>query len=130
MSDQGGLVSRSAQLPPRQGLSWDEMWGDLPTALISCWDGGREKAAEEELAGACRRGELPILPWAGGVERALKSGRKAGSLQYLAMWQGIRGDDLAIDLAAEHVLVCSKTSTKVTFSADISKLSQPEPGAD
>lgn len=118
-------IDRHPDQPPRTGLTWDELWADLPTALISCWDRGREKAKESpELAAACKRGELPLLPWAGGVEKPLKAGRKAGSLQYLAMWQGLCGAALAVDTAETVCLVCSRTGVSVWFTSDIGAISR------
>jgi len=61
------------------------------------------------------------LGWKGGVERITKNREKFGVLYYLAQWQGLRGEDLDIDLSHEPVLTCSRTGTRVTFSTDIAK---------
>ncbi|MEX0716303.1 MAG: hypothetical protein WD066_06950 [Planctomycetaceae bacterium] len=53
------------------------------------------------------------------MEEKLKVERKPGSLQYLATWQGLRGDDLDLVLEDEHVIVCSKTGQAVVFSAKL-----------
>lgn len=121
------LIERKVDTPPRDGLNWAALWADLPTTLVSCWDRGREKAREDPLlAEACLRGELPLLPWAGGVERKLKSGRRAGSLQYVAMWQGLRGDVLRVDTDGVTWLVCSRTGVRVSCSADTGQLQGAE----
>jgi hypothetical protein len=36
-----------------------------------------------------------------GVSRSLKKLEKYGSLKYLAQWQGLRGEDLDVDLAGQ-----------------------------
>lgn len=62
------------------------------------------------------------MHWKGGVSRALKKKDKFGALQYLAQWQGLRGEDLSIDLEAEVILICSATDMVVTFTPDLTKL--------
>lgn len=47
---------------------------------------------------------------------------KYGSIFYLAMWQGLRGEDLQIDLAQESQRVCSRTGVTVIFTSDLAKL--------
>jgi len=47
--------------------------------------------------------------------------KKHGTLFYLAQWQGLRGDDLDIDLSEETELVCSKIGMKVIYTGDIKK---------
>ena len=114
-------VLRSIIEPKRSGLSWDETWKGDDKGLIACWERGREKAIENlELADRASRSELPILGWKGGVERKIKT-KKFGTLQYLAQWQGLRGEDLDICLDKEIELVCSKTGMHVTFTADVKK---------
>jgi hypothetical protein len=66
-------------------------------------------------------GELPVLGWKGGVSRSLKKLEKYGSLKYLAQWQGLRGEDLDVDLGQERALTCSRTKMVVTFTPDRSK---------
>lgn len=48
--------------------------------------------------------------------------RKYGSLLYLAMWQGMREEDLCINFIEGATLVCARTGVKVFFTADLSKL--------
>ncbi len=118
-------IRRSREKPVRKGASWDERWRGEDGGLITCWEVGRELATKEpDLAKRARNGELPILGWKGGVERKLTI-RKYGTLNYLAQWQGIRGDDLDIDRDREYELTCTRTGMVVTFTADSSKWSTP-----
>ena len=50
---------------------------------------------------------------------------KYGSLNYLAQWQGLRGEDLDIDLTAERETICAKTGMKVIFTCDAAKYAEP-----
>jgi hypothetical protein len=111
---------RSIDEPIREGLSWDERWQGPDNGLIFCWERGREYRIEDPgLAEQAERGELPIGAWKGGVKEKLKTERKAGTLQYLATWQGMRGEDLDIDLEGERTIVCTKTGQVVVFSANL-----------
>jgi len=115
-------IYRSYQEPKREGLSWDERWQTQDKGLITCWEVGRELSEKNpELAERARKGELPVMGWKGGVERKTKIKEKYGTLNYLAKWQGLRGDDLDIDLSEEIELICSKTEMKVTYTGDVKK---------
>lgn len=115
-------VFRSHKEPQREGLSWDERWNGADGGLITCWEVGREmRMKEPELARLAGNGELPPMGWKGGVENTIKTGKKYGTLFYLAQWQGIRGEDLDIDPDHEHELVCSRTGVKVSFTGDVKK---------
>ena len=115
-------VYRSCRDKKRDGLSWDELWEGPDKGLITCWEVGRELSKKEpELAGRAKKGELPVLVWKGGVEKKTKKKEKYGTLFYLAQWQGLRGDDLDIDLSEESELVCSKTGMKVIYTGDVKK---------
>ncbi len=115
-------VFRSRGKPRRIGLSWDELWKGPDTGLITCWEVGRAIARKEpELAERARNGELPVLGWKGGIEKTLKTKEKYGTLYYLAQWQGLRGDDLDIDLLEETDIECSRTGMKVVFTGDSEK---------
>jgi hypothetical protein len=83
-------------------------------------------AEQPDLAARARAGELVVLPWKGGVEKALKSGQKYGTLRYLAMWQGLRGDDLRIELRHETELVCAATGVTVVYTNDAAKYAGTE----
>lgn len=115
-------ITRSIQKPKREGLSWTELWQDEDKGLILCWELGRKiREKEPELAQRAENGELPPLGWKGGVEKRIKAGEKIGTLFYLAQWQGLRGENLDINLDDEPTLICSRTGVKVTFTGDFKK---------
>jgi hypothetical protein len=122
---------RSIEEPNRNGLTWEELWKGLDNGLIACWERGRVKAADSpDLAESCKNGELPVLAWKGGVDKKIK-GKKYGSLFYLATWQGLRGEDLSINLHQDIAIICSKTNAEVIFTPnlltyEISKLEELE----
>jgi len=109
--------------PDREDLTWDQIWLAVDRGLIHCWQLGRRNARRDpELAARCIAGELPPLGWKGGGLKTLKKLTRWGSLQYLAEWQGLRGEPLNIDLNEEPTLICQRTGMIVTFTPDISKL--------
>lgn len=115
-------IARHISEPLRQGMSTGELWANIDDGLIACWERGREKSIEDpELAINARDGQLVPLPWKGGIEKAIKSPTKIGTLRYLAMWQGLRGDSLDIETADEPKLRCSKFNVTVTFTNDPAK---------
>jgi len=119
-------IYRSHGEPRRENLSWKEKWTGSDNGLINCWEIGRESSLKDpDLAERARNGELPVLVWKGGVEKTLKKREKYGTLNYLAQWQGLRGDDLDIDLTEEKELVCSKTEMRITYTSDSSKYADP-----
>lgn len=115
-------IQQDISTPPRPPLSWSETWESHDKGLIQCWEVGRELAIKRsDLAHACLNNELPMLGWKGGVSRSLKKLEKFGSLNYLAQWQGLRGDNLDIDPTQEVVKTCSRTHMIVTFTPDKTK---------
>lgn len=115
-------LQRSISEPIRIGLTWDQTWKSDDNGLISCWERGREKKTQDHgLAGKASAGQLVVLPWKGGVERLIKAKQKYGTLNYLAMWQGLRNEDLNIDTEAETTLICTATGMHVVFTKDQSK---------
>jgi len=113
-------LRRSVDHPIREGRTSSERWEGPDKGLIWCWERGRQKRDEEpELAARAKKGELIVLAWKGGVEEKLRIEKKPGTLNYLATWQGLRGEDLDIALEEERVIVCSKTGQAVLFSAKI-----------
>ena len=112
-------LHRSVDRPIREGLSWSEKWKGPDRGLIWCWERGRQmRATESELAARANQGELVLLPWKGGVQEKLKVEKKPGTLNYLATWQGPRGEDLDITLEDEQVIVCSRSGQAVGFSGE------------
>lgn len=115
-------IHRSIEAPLRSGLNREELWEGQDKGLIKCWEIGRQRAARfPDLTHRCLACELPVLGWKGGVSRSLKKLEKYGSLKYLAQWQGLRGEDLDINLGEERALTCSRTNMVVTFTPDRSK---------
>jgi hypothetical protein len=115
-------IFRSYKEPIREGLSQEERWKGYDKGLITCWEVGRQLSQKEPgLAERARNGELPAAGWKGGVERKIKKREKYGTLFYLAQWQGLRGEDLNIDLSEETELICSKTGMKVIYTGDFNK---------
>ncbi len=122
------LVTRSITEPIRNNIKWKQKWDDFDQGLIVCWEKGRENSIKDpELALQARDGQLVVLPWKGGVEKELKNKKikKFGTLSYLAMLQGLRGEDLNIDLDAEPELTCSKNKMTVIFTNDMTKYVEP-----
>lgn len=116
------IVTRSINLPIREYTSWEESWKGDDRGLIMSWERGRAKAKEDpNLASSAIDGVLVELPWKGGLKKAVKI-KKFGSLFYLAMWQGLRGDDLYIDTDKEVDLMCRKFGITVTYTYDLAKL--------
>lgn len=116
---------RSITEPIRREPSFDERWGTLDLGLTTSWERGREKSVEEpQLAALAVAGQLPVLPWKGGVEKAIQKKIKYGALNYLAMWQGLRGEDLNIDVENETALTCTATGMTVVFTNDPAKFSE------
>lgn len=115
-------VQRQIEEPLRKELSYEEAWEGPDKGLIKCWEIGRSRAEKTPaLSEQCLRGELPALGWKGGVSRTLVKLEKFGTLNYLAQWQGLRGEDLDIDTTQETTLTCTKTGMIVTFTPDQSK---------
>lgn len=119
-------VFRSISESIRTKPSFDERWKGDDKGLITCWEVGRNKRKSDPvLAEKVENNELPVLGWKGGVDKALQKKEKFGSLNYLAQWQGLRGEDLDINLLEEVTKQCSGTGMKITFTSDSSKYSQP-----
>jgi hypothetical protein len=125
------IIHRSINEPERAHLNWNATWQGPDRGLIKSWETGRKLAIQKpELAESCKAGELAPLNWKGGVARALKKKDKIGALHYLAQWQGLRGDDLDVDLNAEVTLTCTKTGMVITFTGDITKLAVQQSDTD
>ena len=124
-----GNLRRSVNQPIRDRLTWSERWEGLDKGLIWCWERGRQMRIENpDLAARAESGELPLLDWKGGVEKKRKDGKpKAGTLYYLATWQGLRGDNLDLAPEREHIIVCTKTGQAVVFSAKLPKDEEENP---
>ena len=114
-------IADSIRLDP----SFDSRWGTVDLGLITSWERGREKSVEEtKLAEQALAGQLMVLPWKGGVEKAIQKKLKYGVFNYLAMWQGLRGEDLNIDVEKEVSLTCTATDMVVVFTGDLAKFTE------
>ena len=115
-------ISESIRINP----SYDERWNGDDNGLITCWGVGRKKReSEHSLVQKVENNELPVLGWKGGVDKTLQKKEKFGSLNYLAQWQGLRCEDLDINLSEEVTMQCSKTGMMITYTPDSTKYSQP-----
>ena len=126
----GGKMSpriyRSISEPIRENPSFEERWKGPDNGLIIAWEVGREKSVKYPyLAERAKNGELPVLGWRGGVDKKIKKKEKYGSLYYLAQWQGLRGEDLNINLSEEKEIVCSRTGMKVIYTVSSEKYVEP-----
>lgn len=111
---------RSIQEPIRGEMNWNERWTAPDKGLIWLWELGRQYRTEDPSRTAlAEKGELVPGDWRGGVKEKLKVEKKPGTLQYLAQWQGMRGEDLDIDLDGERIIVCTRTGQAVVFSARV-----------
>ena len=112
--------------PDRENLTWEETWKREDKGLIKNYEVGRALGIKNpELVEKAKNGELPVLGYKGGVEKALIKKEKVGALNYIAKWQALRGENLDIDLDKEIVLTCTKTDMIVTFTMDLEKLKNP-----
>lgn len=115
-------IQESIARPPSLAERWQDRMEGVDKGLIASWLRGIEKGKEDPaLAAKARAGELPPLPWKGGVERAIK-GSKIGALHYFAAWQGLRGEDLDVDMNDEVSMTCTRTQVTVLFTGDLKKL--------
>jgi hypothetical protein len=116
-------VHRSKVEPRRKNPTWEQRWGQPDKGLITCWDRGRELAEQDpQLAALAKAGELIPLSWKGGGIKPVKPNQRYGSFYYLAMWQGLRGDDLDIETEQGLQLMCARHRTVVTFTNNLKLL--------
>lgn len=117
------LIEHPIGNPPPFEHDFDRRLKGSDQGLTNAWIAGIRHAKEHpDVAARAKAGELPVLPYRGGVDRAIKTRHKIGALQYVAMWQGLRHEDLHIDTEAEPMMVCQRTGVPVTFTLDIKKL--------
>ena len=116
---------RSIADPIRPDPSFVDRWETIDCGLLTSWERGREKSVDEpKLAEQALAGQLMVLPWKGGVEKAIQKKIKYGVFNYLAMWQGLRGEDLNIDVDKETSLTCTATDMVVVFTSDLAKCAE------
>ena len=119
-------IVRSFSEPDRGDLPFEKRWQGDDSGLITCWENGRKlRNTAPELAQKAKTGELPILGWKGGIEENIKMNDelncKYGSLYYLAVLQGLLGNDLDIEPAKEVPLLCKRTGRLVVFTGNRKK---------
>ena len=120
------MVHRRATEALRLGLSWDALWNGEDQGLIAAWEAGRVLASTRpDLSRLVLAGQFPTLPWKGGFDQAPKAKIRYGTLLYLAMWLGLRGEDLLLDTDQETTRVCPLSGLRITFTADPSRWSVP-----
>lgn len=124
-------IFREISEPIRKGLTHEEYWQGDDKGLITCWEVGRNlREKNPKLKAQCEAGELPTLGWKGGISSTDKKINKFGSLNYLAQWQGIRGDSLAINRNIEIPITCTKSGSTVTFTSAREKYLRLAPPTD
>lgn len=117
------LVTALAANPPEIDSNFDTRINGPDCGLINAWLVGiNKRTTDPELAAKAAAGELPPLPFRGGVQKAIKAQNKIGALAYLAAWQGLRGEDLRLDTTQETTLVCTRTGVPVTYTGDTQKI--------
>jgi hypothetical protein len=115
----GHRVQASVSEPIRESATWEDRWKGPDQGLVAAWEAGRQRSeTDPELARRAAIGELVELPWKGGIVEPLKAGWKYGSLHYVAMWRGLRGEDLDLTLGARIELTCVRTGMRVVFTDD------------
>jgi len=98
---------------------WATRWEGPDKGLITAWLAGQAYAEQHpQLVRCAQAGELPVLPFRGGVEKAIKTRSKIGHVLYLAMWQGLRGDALHLDSDAQIEMTCTRHGVTVLYTAD------------
>lgn len=125
------IVRQNVDAVPTLPPDWDARWNGPDAGLIACWVRGIELSRERpDLARSAMRGELPELPWRGGIREDLKIKKKYGVHEYLAMWQGLRGESLNIDSEDAATVTCSRFGVSVTFISSARWLDMARRGDD
>jgi len=124
-------IYRSITEPVRRTASWEDCWADLELGLITSWERGRAKSEETpDLASRANNNELVMLPWKGGFnlpkqgakpKNTVSTAIKYGVFNYLAMWQGLRGEDLNINTEEELSITCPREKRTVIFTSSYAK---------
>lgn len=121
------IVYRSITEPLRSNPNWNDCWGTVGLGLITSWERGRELSTEnQEIALKAINNELVMLPWKGGfnppkvIKKLNKNTQrkiKYGVFNYLAMWQGLRGENLDIDVDRDIAVTCNREKKIVIFTS-------------
>lgn len=101
---------------------WAIRWEGPDQGAHTAWLAGAQmRRRDSDLAQRAETGELVPLPFRGGVTRQLKTKSKVGHNLYLAMWQGLRGEVLDVDMNAEVSRTCTRFGVPVLFTSDMRK---------
>ena len=112
------LVTQAADAPSTLASSWEDRWHGPDCGLIAAWQAGRDLALlRADLVAACVANELPELPWKGNGRLLKRRVPRYGPFHYVAMWQGLRGDDLHIDTSIDLRRVCARTGQAVIYTS-------------
>lgn len=116
-------IIHSFNSPPQFQERFEDRINGPDGGIINAWLAGiKHRSDNSPWYKAAEAGELPILPYRGGVEKKIKKNLKIGVLHYLAMWQGLRGEDLDINTTDEPILTCSKFGVSVQYTLNLSKI--------
>lgn len=108
-------IRRDANSEIRQHLTFEQRWEGEDRGLIISWEQGRKLAIQNpELSNRAKDGELVELPW------------KRGSWFYLAMWQGLKGEDLIIDTSRQ--IIMTRTYNDANGEEKSQEIKFPESG--
>ncbi len=118
-------IYRSIDEPIRKDAPFNERWHGEDKGIITAWEVGRQLSKEDKkLFEKVKNGELPILGFKGGHHKKLKNSNfKYGTFHYLAELQGLKNQDLDIDLLRDEglILLCTRTNMKTIFTANVKK---------
>lgn len=117
-------IQASFAAPPSFEPDYERRNHGPDEGLINAWLAGVSKrSAWPHIAQQAAAGELPPLPYKGGIPKQLKTVKeKIGSMHYLAMWTGLRGEDLDLDTEREETRTCTKYGVKVLFTLSTAAL--------
>lgn len=119
-------IQRNITSEIRNNLGLDELWRSEDQGIINAWELGRlEGEKNTDIRLRAQKDELMSLLFKGGFDEKLKNPFKYGSLHYLAMWLGLRNENLIIDINAEYTLCCSRFNHVVMYTSDIDKILKP-----
>ena len=132
------IIDVNIDVPIRNGLTPNELWKQSDKGIIKAWELGREWAKlYPKMSSDAKSGYLIELKrktgyragdeenyvslFKGGFNKPQKESFRYGTLHYYAMWIGLRGDNLTINLDDEYPLTCKKTNMKVLYTYEAKK---------
>ena len=131
------MIDVNIEVPIRKGLTPNELWKQDDKGIIKAWELGREWAKlYPKMSSDAKSGCLVELKrktsskgdeenyirlFKGGYNKRQTQTFKYGTLHYYAMWLGLRGDNLNVDMEKEYPLVCTRTKMGVVYTIDSKK---------